>query len=590
VNRKRVFAIAALLFLFVSLSILIVAFTGRRAVAADASYAPPRTQRSQVKISVDQIPNADAPMPVLKLTSQRSPDEFVRKSLGNKTLEPLARNKIFADAKISPPASLTGAFDGDHLAAYSDSQSGDAQIFPSMTDLKPMSEAELERSSGIARQTFTQANLLGKDDTRVEFLKPLALFGANADPNGTKKKELVLAYVRLRRFVDKFPVYGPGSRAMLVVGAGGSVQGFLRRWKTGANSESVKPSRSREEVARLISAQLDPLTKSGEVEVLTVELAYYDGNQSFLQPVYRFTARVRQAPGTDMKTDEDLLIGYQPVGKLYEPLPVIGANRGPDPVTPRAPVGVPPRVIKTQERSHAAAAGSISLEDPQVARYVVRQDDVNWTNDANEFWSGLMGSPTHSLFTNSQYYWAEPRLFTNQAWFFINNVHVALTEVHGNWWYFTTLRNNADGVNIASYGPPGYGAAAGGKLCYWIIHSCEVIPAPDDTAQWPNPWWNVFGGLHSVIGYRTVMYIDDDVGGPYGSDIGWVASAVSSWLNETASSSAYDGNPTYPNHDGINKPMGRGATISMCGRENDSVFNISAQPRAGCLRIFWWRD
>jgi hypothetical protein len=50
----------------------------------------------------------------------------------------------------------------------------------------------------------------------------------------------------------------------------------------------------------------------------------------------------------------------------------------------------------------------------------------------------------------------------------------------------------------------------------------------------------------SVLGYRTVMYIDDDVGGPFAQSIGNVAPAVSAWLNTLSSASAYSGNPTYP--------------------------------------------
>lgn len=594
-----------LLILAVSLSMLALSFATHR-VAADNvlssdNFTTSQRVTSRVRISVDQIPAMTAPMPVLRLAKQGPPDAFVRRFLAHvapqaKTLEPLARNKLFAQGNLRPSDTLYGAFDGNHLAAYVDNQTGDAQVFPAMSRLKPMSQAELERVGVIARQSFAQEQILGKDDTRFELLKPLALYGQNTTRGGSQGKSLLLAYVRLRRFVDQYPVYGPGSRALLVIGSGGSLQGFVRRWKTGATVDRVSQSRSRDEVVRGISAQLEPLTRLAEVEVMSVELAYYDGNRDFMQPVYRFTARVRQAPSRDKKTDEDLLIGFLPVGKEYETLPNLAKPNGPNPRPPKAPTGTKPigPVIKRPTASANKFAssddGSLRLEDPIVARYVVRQDDPDWVNDANEFWDGVAGSPTGPLFTNSQYYWAEPRLFTNEAWFFINTAHVALTEVHGNWWFFTTLMNNADGVDITAYTPPGYGAVAGGSLCYWIIHSCEVIPAPDDTNQWPDPWWNVFGGLHSVIGYRTVMYIDDDVGGPYGRDIGWVAPAVSSWLNETASSSAYNGNPTYPNHDGIDKPMGRGSTISMCGREDDSVFDTSAQPSASCLRIFWWPD
>jgi hypothetical protein len=93
-----------------------------------------------------------------------------------------------------------------------------------------------------------------------------------------------------------------------------------------------------------------------------------------------------------------------------------------------------------------------------------------------------------------------------------------------------------------------------------------------------------------VVGYRTIMYIDDDVGGPYGTNLGFIAPVVSSWLNTVSSAGAYSGHPTAMAHGGINRPMGRASTISMCGRENDTVFDTSALPRAGCLRIFWYPD
>ena len=608
-NRRRAFSRFSLTF-SLTLSILVLPLalwaTSNRNLGFDRSVAAAQRPTGRVQISADQIPAMDSPMPVLRLSAQRAPEAFLRRFLGNvapqaKAMEPLARNKMFAQGNLRPPETLYGAFDGDHLAAYADNQTGDAQVFPALSRLKPMSGADVERAAGIARQVFAQPEIIGKDDTRSEILKPLPLNGENASRKAKEGRATFLAYVRLRRFVDKYPVYGPGSRALLVVGEGGSLQGFVRKWKTGATFDRVTQSRSREEVARSISARLQPLTRVGEVEVLTVELAYYDGNKEYMQPVFRFIARIRQARAGDKKTDDDLVIGFLPVGKEFEQLPNLSTGSGPNPATPKAPTGVRPPIRRipnvtirptVSNNNHPAqsADSSLQLNDPLVARYVVRNDYIGWVNSANAFWDGLAGSPTGPLFTNSQYYWAEPRLFTNEAWFFINPVHVALNEVHGNWWYFTTLQNNADGVDITTYTPPGYGAVAGGSLCYWIIHSCEVIPAPDDTAQWPDFWWNVFGGLHSVIGYRTVMYIDDGVAGPYGSDIGWVAPAVSSWLNETASSSAYYGNPTSPNHDGINKPMGRGATISMCGREDDSVFNTSAQPSASCLRIFWWPD
>lgn len=182
---------------------------------------------------------------------------------------------------------------------------------------------------------------------------------------------------------------------------------------------------------------------------------------------------------------------------------------------------------------------------------MVRNDDPDWVNDANEFWDGLTSFGGGGLFTNSQYFWAFPFEFTSSEGAFVNSVQVALNEVHGNWWFFTTLQNNADGVDITAIpASQGYGAANHGNLAYWILHSCEVIPAamdapcpprspaPDGRAWW-TPWFNIFQGLHSAIGYRMIMYIDDDVGGPYGQNLRLGAPAVSAWFNATLSSSDY---------------------------------------------------
>jgi hypothetical protein len=292
-----------------------------------------------------------------------------------------------------------------------------------------------------------------------------------------------------------------------------------------------------------------------------------------------------------------------PIGKEVEAVPSLLRQQGPSPTTPAAnpqtgalatPLPGSTAALAHQPSNSATELG-LNPPDPTVGRYVVRDDDSNWVADANEFWAGLefslpfftTGAP---LFTNSQYYWAEPRLFTNQEQFFVDSVNVALIEVHGDWWLYSTEKNCCDLVNIQTIPSPGYGSSTGGHLSYWIIHSCEVVPGPDDTANWPDPWWNIFGGVHSVVGYRTIMYIDDDVGFPYGFDLTFFAPVVSAWLNTVSSAGAYSGGPRANAHGGINRPMGRASTISTCGREDDTVFNTAALPRAGCLRIFWYPD
>ncbi len=273
------------------------------------------------------------------------------------------------------------------------------------------------------------------------------------------------------------------------------------------------------------------------------------------------------------------VFGYVPLSEAAEPLPVLGKREAkrPAPAKNGGPKTEPPP------------------GDPTVGRYVVRNDSDEWVTSANEFMGGL--TLAHGLFggpipfTDSQYYWAEPRLFLSQKESFVDSVQIALNEVHGNWWYFTTRDNADDGVSLSSIPSTGYGGGAGGSLAYWIIHSCEVIPTQTDESNSFDVWWNIFNGLHAVVGYRTEMWIDDDVTGPFGFWIGLGASIVPAWLNEVAGNDSYDDGDTY--HDdnrNIDEPMGRASAIAVCGHSDDTAADVAPLPRPNCLTEWWFNN
>jgi hypothetical protein len=367
------------------------------------------------------------------------------------------------------------------------------------------------------------------------------------------------------------------------VGTDGSVQGFLRRWKTAEAVGEVRETRTKEQVADAIRAQLRREATSAQVEVLNTDIAYYDGNREFLQPVYRFTARIhelnklKEAERKEQRVADDFVVGYVPIGEPREPIPSLLTRPSVGPVAPK-------QAAMPKER-----AG-----DPTVGRYVVRDDDSNWVANANEFWGGVSSYSGNLLFTNSQYYWAHPFEFNTSETSFVNSVNVADTEVHGNWWFFTTEKNCCDGVDITAIpAAAGYGSAHGGKLDFWMLHSCEVVPSaidapcPSDSRPWWTPWFNVFQGMHSVVGYRTIMWIDDDVTGPFALSLRLGAPVVSAWFNATNSAAGYQGNPTYEAHCGNKPPMGRPSTVSVCGHQSDWIYDTSKIPAASCLINFW---
>ena len=537
------------------------------------------------------VPKAPATLPVLKLEAQPAPVDLVNQLLAAGAaatkLAPLSTAPFLQKNQIKVPEEIVGVVEGEHVKAWVNQRTGDAAIYPTLSTLKPIPPAATSELAARSAKLFQNPGLISRDDTRFVVDKPNILNGATLAlyPNGTTRPEKpaapYLVYVSARRTVAGLPVDGPGSRVLLALGANGAVEGLTRVWKSAKNAGTVQPLLAGSQVQDAIAKQLELALRSSDVIVDHISLAYYDGNRDFLQPVYRYTARIRQVD-TNAKpaTDDDFIIGYLPFGKAFEPLPSINQSEGPNPsdaaTTPTMPAG---------------ETAPVSPADPIVGRYVVRNDDPGWVNDANAFWGSLSSTWTGFLYTNSQYFWAEPRLFTNQKDFFINAMNLAVIEVHGDWWLYSTLRNCCDLVNVNGDIPnPGYGPSANGRLADWVIHSCEVVPAPSDTAHWPDPWWKIFGGVRNVVGYRTIMYISDGAGGPYGTSLGNLAPVVSSWLSDVISLNAYAGHPTAAAHGGIVRPMGRPSTISMCGHDGDSTLSTSSLGRANCLTVWWFPD
>ena len=145
-----------------------------------------------------------------------------------------------------------------------------------------------------------------------------------------------------------------------------------------------------------------------------------------------------------------------------------------------------------------------------------------------EFFTKL-SSPADSTFKDSQYYWAEPRLFTKDksplsmqsTWLCLRGMVIGgclarprttvavrsracvisksaaraliivaapLIAVVRECPGAACCQSLFNPVNInGDITSPGYGERAGGNLKTWIIHSCEVIPTPEDTAYWATP-------------------------------------------------------------------------------------------------------
>lgn len=517
-----------------------------------------------------QIPELREPLPVV--------------GLGPPVVAPEALTQDFART-VARGAELTGpgksglrtAFDGHRLVAYVHAATGESQVFPALEKLRP-GERLAQRAAATAERIRRDRELFPEDLSDVVALAPTTLFGSRHSKGGaTTSPAEYLSFVRFERRLDGLPVFGPGSSAMIAVAADGSVHGFSHRWRQAIAPAEKMTAKPREEIGRAIADQLAPSAKASQVQVDKVTVGYYDSGQDVLQPVYRFEATVTSLDARRVANRH--LLGYVSIGEAPEPLPVLGVQRGKSPMEPPA------------RGQRATSAGRAAAGDPTVGRYVVRDDSPDWVSSANDFMANLEVAQAlfgGIQFTDRQYYWAEPWEFLSDKDAFVNDVQIALNEVHGNWGLFSTRDNHDDIVRLSSVPAGGYGQGGGGVLAYWVLHSCEVIPTQADENTSFDVWWNLFDGLHAAVGYRTEMWIADGVTGPFGFAIGLGAPVISAWISEVARNSSYNPDASY--HDGnrdITEPMGRPSAIAVCGHGDDTAADVARLPAATCLTEWW---
>jgi hypothetical protein len=514
-------------------------------------------------------------MPVLKLGDHVMPSPNLMHQLLH-AAAPHASLKPIGEGGIS------AARDGQHTVAMVNRKTGESKVFPLVESLKS-GQNLVEHAKAVAAKFAADQSFFPKDDTRITALAPLSLLKSVHTPGAVAlPASHVLSYVRFQRQVGGLRIYGPGTRAMIGVGSDANIHALSHRWKKAlTTSEKVKPAGTGV-IAEAILSQLEPSAKTADVRVDRVRLCYYDSGQQFIQPAYRFEATIlspNRAARKQLPANRHIF-GYVPIGIGPEPIPTLGTRKGKAPVAAKS------------DRRATPAPKALEPGDPTVGRYVVRNDSDEWYISADEFMDSLNNASAWGggiPFTDSQYFWAEPRLFTTEKDWFVNSVQLALTEVHGNYWYFTTRDNADDGVSLSSIPASGYGGTTQ-ALAYWILHSCEVIPTQTDESTSFDVWWNIFNGLHAAVGYRTEMWIDDDVMGPFGFAIGVGAPFVPAWLNEVVSNDSYDDGDTYfDGNRNMTEPMGRASAIAVTGHGNDPVNDVTALGRAQSLTE-WWFD
>ena len=525
-----------------------------------------------VQIDITLIPAMTEPLPVYKLGEQVVvPPDYLCSIIEN----------VAPDAKLMSfgTKGASAAFVEDKLVAFVHPTTGESRVFPSLEWLKP-GEGLAGKASAAAAKFASDTSLFPHDDTVLVPATPITLSGSKSDcqGNATDPDEF-LAFVSLQRQINGVPVYGPGTQATIAIDADGRIQAFAHRYRPAFVTDQYIVPHSPSQVAQSIVNDLSNTCTRDNVTIQSVVVSYYDGGNGTIQPVFTYSGSI---PASGNATAHGHISGTISIGNLTQAIMPIPQTDYPS----NAPAGF-------YKYARDLRLDSRGVNGSTVGRYVVRADSFEWLDSATTFLTSLQSASNLGgtlSFTDDQYLAAVPDMFVSQKNNFINSVQIALNEVHGSWGEFSTYKQNGDIVTLTEIGAAGgLGANAGGCLAYWVLHSCEVIPTQTDEPTSFDIWWEIFRGLHSVVGYRTDMWIDDNVTSNFGLWVGLGAGVVPAWFLEVATNNLYGANDAvyFDNNRKISEPMGRPSSVSVCGHVDDTANDIKGLENPTCLVEFW---
>jgi hypothetical protein len=544
-----------------------------------------------ISINVE-IPAPPDSMRLYNLTATPAPIEFLNEKLDMLTLPTLSIDmlNLVASSSLGNEA---------RLRAFIDLSNGDTEFVPSLAEAvktpRPMTFFNTDVLTRVPLAAFMDERFIPKDDTELRVAEPITIFGAAnklpgaAGQSGETRTEPmpVMTMVPAMRYAGGFKVYGPGSHAVVTVSNDGLIIGAARRWGTASVGEPIRPSITAEEVRSEILRQLEPMvaTSGTHADVDLIEIAYYDNNQTLLQPVYHFEATV-QPP--DAQFSPYHVSGFVPlVSSPREPIPSLVSPPKFDLLTLNL-------LAFGEETPHTAdqVASGITLAGTMqsgitLGEYVNREwkTDHGYYTMANAFLAGLNSRSWTPRTTRTQYIEAWPSQVVGPlSKKYMNAVNVAFTVPHGAPYISTTLSNCCDEWDIRQIGTggnPGFGAAAGGVLATWVIASCSVVPAFIDAARDGGngfdaftPWWPVFQGLHNVLSFRTTMwYPEDGFYKAFGNAASGGGDVVAAWFQKIAAYYSDGGS--------------LGCAFVDARNLGQSIYDVGAQNASSTLWNFW---
>jgi hypothetical protein len=130
------------------------------------------------------VPKPPAELPVLGLTSQAAPVNLM-----NRLIAPIAANSsssklsrlndtsLLQKNKVKLPEEVVGVVENDHVKAWANLRTGDAEIYPTLTTTKPISPLAASSLALRSHEIFNSPEFIAPDDTKIVIDKGEVLQG-----------------------------------------------------------------------------------------------------------------------------------------------------------------------------------------------------------------------------------------------------------------------------------------------------------------------------------------------------------------------------------------------------------------------------
>ena len=170
--------------------------------------------------------------------------------------------------------------------------------------------------------------------------------------------------------------------------------------------------------------------------------------------------------------------------------------------------------VKNTNGSVDLTVGKTTREDSDRTYVLYIADEADGTiNDVRTGWANAF-QDEFDTYTETQYYWAEPRFFTTQSLSFVNSADMAIFLGHGRHHEYRAGPNGSDWVNFTNtqYGNfvPCYNT---GDSEYLVSGACQLLSLSNSGGNaWRHFWRHYnstrldtrpFSGLHMICGFRT---------------------------------------------------------------------------------------